>query len=92
MTGQTMTDVQDHYVTFGVQYRHEEHPLGMHPDGYAVIEAPDEETARKIAIAIFGTAWAFMYDREHFIDDGTRDKWHTEKGEMLRIKWVQRHE
>jgi hypothetical protein len=60
----------------------------MHKDGYAVIEAPDIEVARKIAAAIFGTQWAFIYEKADFIDDGTAAKWHH-SGEMLRIGWTQ---
>ena len=80
--------IHPYYVTFGVQYAHESHPMGMHPAGYAVIEAPDMETARAIAFAVFGQEYAFIYDKEHFIDDGTRDRWHTGRGVMLHIKWL----
>lgn len=53
------------YITFGVQYgpspHRETHPT--HPwidaDGYVAIEAPSYEAGRKIAFALFGTAWAF---------------------------------
>jgi hypothetical protein len=49
------------YVTFGVKYREETHPAGMHPDGWAVILADDEEKARVAAHVLF-ISWAFMYD------------------------------
>lgn len=55
------------YITFGTQYKanpthpDEDHPLGMHGDGYAVIEAPTREAARQIAFAIFGDRWSFDY-------------------------------
>jgi hypothetical protein len=81
------TQLHEYFITFGVQYEHDDHPLGMHPSGYAVIEAPDMETARAIAFAIFDTAYAFVYDREHFIDDGTKMRWHP-LGELLRISWT----
>lgn len=85
-------EIEEFYCTFGVQYsgppNGEPHPLGMHKDGYAVIEAPNFETARKIATAIFGKHWAFMYPKSEFIDDGTAAKWHH-SGEMLRIGWTQ---
>ncbi len=78
------------YVTFGVQYGHrdddEKHAFGMYHDGYAVIEAPNYEVARSIAIAVFGQEWAFIYMKEDFIDDGTDKKYHP-LGEQLRIAW-----
>ena len=83
-------DIQEFYVTFGVQFsKHpgaDVHPLGMLKEGYAVIEAPDMDIARKIAHAIFGTAWAFIRDKEEFIDGGMAAKWHPD-GELLRIAW-----
>lgn len=79
--------VAEFYVTFGVQYDSpEKHPLGMHKDGYAVIEAPDLETARTIARATFGDKYAFIYPKWDFIDDGTAAKWHH-RGELMRVKW-----
>lgn len=76
------------YVTFGVQYsRHpsgDPHPLRMHKDGYAVIEAASYEEARLIASRTFGQAWAFMYSREDFIDGGMAARWHH-AGELMRI-------
>lgn len=50
------------YVTFGVQYRTEDHPTGMHPDGYAVILSNTMDAARDFAHELWGEAWAFMYD------------------------------
>jgi hypothetical protein len=85
-------DIQEFYVTFGVQYsKHDgadQHPLGMVKDGYAVIEAPNMEMARRIAAAVFGTAWAFIYGEE-FITDGSAAKWHHD-GELLRIAMVRK--
>lgn len=51
-----------YYVTFGVQYRTEKHPQGMHPDGYVLIIAGDIEDAREAAHELFGEKWAFLYD------------------------------
>lgn len=83
--------VPEFFVTFGVQFSRspgaDRHPLRMHKDGYAVIEAPDMETARKIAYAIFGDKYAFIYDTANFIDDGTAARWHH-AGELLRIAWL----
>jgi hypothetical protein len=80
-------------ITFGVQYgrdpeRHVIHPLGMTADGYAVIEAPDVETVRKIAFAIFGEQWSNDYSLDKFLADPRTAQWHPE-GELLRIAWVE---
>ena len=63
--------LHDYYVTFGVRYTEhpaldggDPHPAGMHGKGYAVIPAPDEDTARAITVGLFGQQWAFIYDRE----------------------------
>lgn len=86
-----MTDIETYYVTIPVRYGHrdddDKHPLGLFHDGYVVIEAPDYEIARSIAIAVFGEqGWAFIYMKEDFIDDGTDKKYHP-LGELLRIAW-----
>lgn len=82
--------VPEFYVTFGVQYGRREdddqHPLHMYGDGYAVIEAPDMEMARRIAFAIFEQQWAFIYGAEFMLND-RRDEWHP-AGELLRIAWL----
>jgi len=84
-------EIREYFVTFGVQFsRHpgaDVHPLGMFKEGYAVIEAPDMDMAHKIAYAIFGDFWAFIRDREEFIDGGIAARWHHD-GELLRIAWV----
>lgn len=78
------------YITFGVQFSRgpngDPHPLGLYSDGYAVIEAPEIDTARKIARAIFGDAWAMIRDEEEFIEGGIAARWHH-AGELLRIRW-----
>ena len=84
-------DIQEFFITFGVQFsKHADadvHPLGMFKEGYAVIEAPDMDYARKIAHAIFGANYAFIRDKAEFIDGGIAAKWHHD-GELLRIAWV----
>lgn len=86
--------IEEFYVTFGVQYTNDEttgeiHPLGMHGKGYAVIEAPDMETARAMAFAIFDNKYAFIYDWDNFMGDGTFERWYsTQEGPLLTIKWV----
>lgn len=87
--------IEEFYVTFGVQYtkdpeKGEAHPLGMHADGYALIEAPDMATAIRIANAVFEQKYAFLYDWEHFMGDGTFTRWYSTQAEpLLTIKWVQ---
>lgn len=57
------------YATFGQKYRTERHPAytWIHPDGWAVIEASDDQAARKIADATFGTEYAFIYSEEEWM-------------------------
>lgn len=82
--------MNEYFVTFGVKYsKHPEadkHPLRMQSRGYAVVEAPDMETARVILRDVMQNNYAFIYDREHFIDDGTCARWHHD-GELMRIKF-----
>jgi hypothetical protein len=50
------------FLTVGQKYRsHVTHPLGLSPDGYARIVAPDESCARRAAVDVCGTQWAFVY-------------------------------
>lgn len=51
------------YVTFGVRYATEEHPLfpEAHPDGYVVIEAADAHKAREIVTTRLDDRYAFLY-------------------------------
>lgn len=90
-----MAKIEPFYVTFGVQYtldpeRGETHPLGMHKDGFAVIEAPDFATAQRMANAVFEQKYAFIYDWDNFMGDGTFTKWYADQeGPLLTIKWVQ---
>lgn len=66
-------DLEPFYVTFGVQYRKAD-PDAQHPmspevidaDGYIVIFAPDEETARFAAFGIFGRQFSFIYQANDF--------------------------
>jgi len=73
------------YITFGVQYGRREdddkHPLRMYSDGYAVIEAPDEEMARRIAKAIFEDEWSMIYSV-------IPERQFAAAGELLRIAWL----
>ncbi len=78
------------YVTFGVQYTKnpeygEPTQRGMHKDGYAVIEAPDEETARAIAKAVFGDEWSRLYTAAEYDVDNRK---YQPDGELLRIAWM----
>lgn len=85
-------------ITFGVQYKHPDnpwfderkvHPLGMHGDGYAVIEAPSRDVARAIAHAVLAP-WAFDYDAATFFERERRQSFKEmyPYGELLRIAWV----
>lgn len=75
------------YLTFGVQYRSEPHPVwtGADPDGWVLIEAPDEERARKLAAAYFETYWAFLYDEATF----NPSRHYYPKMEIARLIWPQ---
>ncbi|QNJ56011.1 hypothetical protein SEA_RASPUTIA_121 [Microbacterium phage Rasputia] len=91
-----MTDIEitEYAFTFGVQYRRpsefnhpeETHPRGMHGYGYAVIEAPDADTARAIAHAIFGDKWSFQYTLAEMLEESRREMFYPD-GEILRIAW-----
>lgn len=77
--------LQDYHVTFGVQYRHEPHPVLSFPnlpDGYVTVEAPDWETARAVTNALFGDRYAFMYDA------ATHDTSYYPAGELARYGWL----
>lgn len=86
--------IEEFYVTLGVQYTGNEetgevHPLGLTKDDYAVIEAPDFATAQRMANAIFQEKYAFIYDWDNFMGDGTYARWYEGKDAALIIKWVQ---
>jgi hypothetical protein len=78
-------EIHEFYVTFGVQYGRRPddlpHPQGMFSDGYAVIEAPDMETARAMTFAAFDDKYAFVYPSRP-------ESRHVPAGELLRIKWL----
>lgn len=80
------SSVQDFYVTFGVQYNTEPHPVIDHPriaDGYVVIEAPDYETARRMAFALFGQKFSMIYSSW----DRPEDRF-VPYGEVGRYSWA----
>lgn len=81
--------MEEFYVTFGVKHslhpESDRHPLRMQSRGYAVVEASDLEAAREIARETLNNQYAFIYDRAHFIDDGTAARWHHD-GELMRIR------
>jgi hypothetical protein len=62
---------QNFYLTFGVQYATEPHPMGVNvdPKGWVRIAAATEEEARAIALAHFGTHWSRLIPEEHFRPD-----------------------
>ena len=57
------------YVTFGQQYRYNQHPAAGHPDGWFLIIAEDETDARSAAFKLMGDKWAFMYPESEFNKD-----------------------
>lgn len=89
------TEIVETVITFGVQYGRregdEKHPLGMYGDGYAVIEAPSREVARRIAHAIFDGRWSFDYPLEEFMVHPMRELFHP-AGELMRIGWTQKED
>lgn len=84
--------IERFFVTFGVQYTGTPdgvpHPLGFTKDDYVVVEAPNYDIAKKIIHAVFADKYAFDYDEENFIHDGTRDRWYKDREPTLTIKWV----
>ena len=54
------------YITFGQQYRYEEHPTGGHPDGWFLIRAENESEAREAVFNLIDDKWAFIYSEERF--------------------------
>lgn len=63
--------MKNFYVTFGVKYHREDHPWWGGPiphNGYLVIKAEDESSARDIVLDHVGKAWAFIYPEERFWD------------------------
>lgn len=81
--------INEYYVTFGVQFGRrasdDQHPLGMYTDGYCVIEAPDEDVARRIAHALFREQWAMIYS-------SVPERQFNQAGELMRIKWIQKEQ
>lgn len=88
------TEIHEHYVTFGVQYTGnpetgELHPLGVTKDNYVVIKAPTFAIAQRMADAIFGQQYAFIYDFEDFVADGTRDRWYKHDDALaFTVEWI----
>lgn len=71
------------YVTFGQKYRREAHPLQpwVHPDGWLLVCADDEDTARAAAVSCVGQFFSNIYTHAEF--KGDRDLY--PKGELNRI-------
>jgi hypothetical protein len=72
------------YLTFGVQYRREPHPLwkGADPDGWVKIMARDEPEARHVAGLYFGKHWSMLYPGQYFPEALNKAKYYP-KGELL---------
>lgn len=75
--------VHPFYFVFGTRYGEELHPVFSTtdlPDHWVTVEAPDEDTARRIMTAISGTQWSRCLDRMPNTD-------HFPKGELQRYHW-----
>jgi hypothetical protein len=75
--------MQTFYVTFGVRYREEPHPIWpkAHPDGYLTVIAKNEEMARRFTAALLANQWAFIYTEDNF----NTARW--TRGELGRIEF-----
>jgi len=73
--------VKTFYVTFGVQYPREPHPLYERATGagWVRIEAASWERARDVAFGLFGPHWSFLYTELEF-----DPSWH----EAGQLAWV----
>lgn len=77
-----------YYVTFGTAHN-EAHPLLQVPptrrlsEGYIAIEAPDYDTARRLANVLLGITWAFMYG-----PDDKPEAQFVPDGELFRLAWI----
>lgn len=89
MTVETMNDqISEFGVTFGVQYKYQPHPYLEAPkvaDGYVVIEAPNEEDARKISNILFENTWSMIYNPEDPRSPQNND--YFPLGEIARYSW-----
>lgn len=63
-----MSALNNYYVTFGIKYRHEQHPhwYSAQPDGWLEVIATDYEAARALVSRYIGDAFAFMYEERAF--------------------------
>lgn len=61
-----MNESNTYFVTFGQKYRHEPHPLKIHPDGWVEVSAKSEFEAREAIVKACGTQWAFIYSEKEF--------------------------
>lgn len=60
------------YLTFGVKYYREPHPLGPeggNPNGFVTVKAPTEAHARRQVRDIIGDAWSMLYTEEEFFGE-----------------------
>lgn len=88
ISDESSSNIRDFAVTFGVQYKNQPHPILDHPnvaDGYIVIEAPDEDTARQIATRLFDQTWSMLYDSRHPRYPSDSD--YFPLGEIARYSW-----
>lgn len=57
------------YLTIGVQYSYQPHPLKIHPDGYVVVEADNELEGRRAVFELIGAQWSMLHTEEEFFSD-----------------------
>lgn len=64
MSTQKTSQQKPFSVTFGVQYSHTPHPKDprIHPDGWLVVMAFNENAARRHLESILGDRWSFIYE------------------------------
>ena len=64
------------YISFGVQYSHEEHPFlpWVHPDGYlAIVNVPNEDIRINVAFALTRGKHSFDYNDDEMNDPDFRN-------------------
>lgn len=90
---QTEHPVHEYYFTFGVKYRDELHPVFSTtalPDHWVTVEAPDEDTARRLMVNICGDRWSTVRFRQpdtRFFPGGelTRYRWGGEQAAPVEV-------
>jgi len=53
-----------YYVTVCNEYKYIKHPLGLHPDYFYSIKAPDIHIAKRLVMEQIGNKWAVLYTKK----------------------------